>query len=735
MTKKPVPLIALLITLSSSPIFVHATDSSGTPFFNRISTFSAVSNVPKDRKVSKASVSEIVAASGDGMVLAYTDSEQKAVGLVDIRNPKQPKPLGLIDVGGEPTSVVMSGRYAFVAVDQTKDLMAPKGSLISIDLKNKSVVARCDLGGQTDSVAYDQKTKKLVLAIENQRDESLNKGALPQMPAGYVAVIPVKDGLPSCGLMQKVDVRGIATVSPDDPEPEFVKVNAESIAAVTMQENNHIALIDLKTNKLINHFSAGAVDLMGIDSKSDGVITLIDNLTQVPREPDAVAWLDNNRLVTANEGDYKGGSRGFSIFHKNGTLEYDSGNLLERLSVHLGHYPEKRSRAKGAEPEGVEVGTYGKDRLIFVGAERASLVYVFKDEGSQKAPTYLQALPTGTAPEGLLAIPQRNLLVVASENDKGARAGLMIYQRGALAPEYPSLISGSDPWGQPIPWGAISGATSERGSTDKIWVVTDSAYKHTRLLRVDTTRSPARIIGSLTVTKDGIPQSLDGEGIVHHESGGFWMVSEGNPTDKKAPTQNQLLRLSNLAEVLETIELPVSVSEKATRFGFEGVTVIGSGNDEMIVIAVQREWKDDPKGHAKILFYKPVTKEWRVAHFPLQSPATEDSWVGLSEITAVSETEFVVIERDNQFGDNAYKTLQRFSINGLNLPLLGSSDPIPVLKKTLERDLVPDMKKTNGNVLDKVESFAELTNGQRFIITDNDGVDGSSGETMFLRIR
>jgi hypothetical protein len=57
-----------------------------------------------------------------------------------------------------------------------------------------------------------------------------------------------------------------------------------------------------------------------------------------------------------------------------------------------------------------------------------------------------------------------------------------------------------------------------------------------------------------------------------------------------------------------------------------------------------------------------------------------------------------------------------------------------VITKRLVRDLVPDLQKPNGVVLDKVESFALDTSGNAFAITDNDGVDGTNGETQFLRL-
>ena len=59
---------------------------------------------------------------------------------------------------------------------------------------------------------------------------------------------------------------------------------------------------------------------------------------------------------------------------------------------------------------------------------------------------------------------------------------------------------------------------------------------------------------------------------------------------------------------------------------------------------------------------------------------------------------------------------------------------VPVVAKRLLRNLVPELQKPRGYVLDKVESFAMDSAGQAFAITDNDGVDGSNGETQFLRL-
>jgi Esterase-like activity of phytase len=717
----------------STPQKGMAASASGS-YFNRISYFAAVNSLPADRDRTKKSVAEIVAASEDGMMLAYTDGEQSGVGLVDIKDPTRPQAAGFIPVDGEPTSVVITSGKVLVAVSTTKDFAQPDGNLTVIDLASKRIIERCKLYGQPDSVTLDAQAKNIIIAIENERDEKVNKGEIPQTPAGNVSIIPLNKGMPDCTKIHPVSMEGIAGVAPTDPEPEYVKVNAQGIAVVSLQENNHIALIDVAKRQVVGHFSAGKVSLKEIDRKRNGQIQANESANDLLREPDTVVWLDNERFVSANEGDYKGGSRGFTIFNKDGKVEYDSGNFLEHEAMRLGHYPEHRSQAKGAEPEGAEVGVFGKDRLIFIAAERASLLFVFQDMGAGKAPKYLQALPTGTAPEGVLAIPSRNLVVVASEADGAARSGLMLYARNADEPAYPTIMSSDTAAGPPIPWGAISGITADRKQANRFWAVTDSVYSASRILQIDTATKPALISNAITLTKAGQPAGFDAEGIAQRVDGSFWISSEGDPDKKEGAIPNLLLRVSAKGEVQEEIGLPPEMAKQYTRFGFEGVTVTGEGANEVVWLVAQREWKDDPAGFVKILRYLPATKAWSMLHYPLEKTTEKGAWLGLSEITATGPESFVVIERDNRFGSEAIKTLHSFSVAGLQPVALGSSN-VPVVKKQLLRNLQADLQAPKGYVLDKVESFGVDIAGNAIFITDNDGVDGgSNGETQLVRL-
>ncbi len=88
-----------------------------------------------------------------------------------------------------------------------------------------------------------------------------------------------------CDAIVRADLTGLAEIAPEDPEPEFVDVNAAGEIAVTLQENNHVAILD-RTGKVLSHFSAGAVDLDGIDLTEDGALDFSESAAGVLREPD-----------------------------------------------------------------------------------------------------------------------------------------------------------------------------------------------------------------------------------------------------------------------------------------------------------------------------------------------------------------------------------------------------------------------------------------------------------------
>ncbi|WP_068082112.1 esterase-like activity of phytase family protein [Polycladidibacter stylochi] len=721
--------VSLGAALSSTNAF-----SAPTNFFTRVATYPVYQSLPEGVSKQTNTLAEIIAASDDEKTLAFTDGAREEIVFLNAENPSGLKVQARVAVGGEPTSVVMASEVALAGVNTSPSFIAPSGYVAVINQEKYQITAKCDVKGQPDSLAISKDGRFLTVAVENERDEDLNDGVLPQAPAGHLAIFKLdKSGVPqNCDNATIVDMQGLATIGGSDPEPEFVSINDSNEVVVTLQENNHIAIVDLETSKITEHFSAGTVSLKSIPVKKARMSDASGNLEDVRREPDAVAWLDENRFVTANEGDYEGGSRGFTIWNKQGKVLFDSKEQIEHLAMSIGHYPAKRAHKKGSEPEGVTTAKFGADTLIFVNSERGNFVAIYRDTGGK--PEFLQVLPTHIGPEGLLALPKRGLFIVANEVDdieEKVRSHLSVYKYGAKKRFYPQVVSQQDPeTGAPIGWGAMSGLAADKQNPNQLYAVNDSFYDQARIYKMDVAQNPAQITSYVSLY-DGQQKKYDLEGIAIRSMGGFWLVSEGHP---KKGLKHLLIAADETGRVIEEIELPAKLVEQAKRFSLEGVTEAIVDGKINVVMAVQREWNDDPKGLSKVIFYNPETQSWSFAHYPLDTPKSKSGgWVGLSEVTTTEDNDLLFIERDNQGGQNAaIKQITKVSLDGVKPVKYGET--YPILKKQQVRDLLPLLTLSNGWVPDKVEGLA-LQNNEIIVLTDNDGVDDANGETTLLKLQ
>lgn len=725
---RPVRVLAVLLACGMS-MSVPSPAGARTPErFQRVDTMP----VHRSSSADQHTAAEIAAATADGGTVVHTDSPARRIGFTKVRDGRL-TPDGVLPLPGEPTSVDVLGRLALVAVNTSGSFTAPSGALLVVDLDSREVRARHELGGQPDSVDISPDGRYAAIAVENERDEDVDGGRLPQAPAGFLAVVDIQ-GAPAAWALRRVELTGLAEVAPEDPEPEYVSVNGRNQVAVTLQENNHIAVVDLPSGAVVGHFSAGSATVTGVDTEDDGRIDPSGTIT-APREPDAVAWLDDRTLATADEGDYRGGSRTWTVFDAaSGRVVHSSGNELEQVAIRQGQYADGRSDNKGVEPEGLAVATFGRHRYAFVGLERANLVAVY-DVDDPRRPRFLQALPTGVGPEGLLPIPATGTLVVSAEEDSaedGVRSSLSAYrltrtplpvslQRNQGAP---SIMSDG------IGFGALSGLSGIPGDHRSVVAVADSAYRPTRVLTVDTLAAPARVRAELTLTRGGAPVGYDAEGIAARRGGGYWVAAEGD--GKKTP--NLLVEVAASGAVVREVPLPDGVAATATGNGFEGVATTGRGAGEQVWVAVQREWKADRPGQATLARFTPATGEWAFAAYPLDAART--GWVGLSELTALDDRTLLVLERDNQRGDTA-ATKKVYRVDVSLLRPVAAGEPKPVVAKALARDLLPALRAGGAAAHDKVEGLAVVGHGplRRLVgAVDNDGVDDAPGESVFLRL-
>jgi DNA-binding beta-propeller fold protein YncE len=410
-------------------------------------SFAAISELSVDGNA------EIIQAAADGMYLVHTNSKRNSIDIVDLTDPTTPQTITSLGMPGEPTSVGVSqdGKWALAVVysSQSKPGKSPidqrlPGVLALIDLReptNASVTTLMGIGHHPDSIAVTSSGNDLlaIIAIENKPvivvdgkvtdDDSpgnindiSNAGSIqivainPDKPNQYsVTTLSLDETLLSNALMLHVN----------DPQPEYVALSpGKHLAAVSLQENNGIVIVDPVAAEIVGAFNLGSVSERPADLLDDDKVMLeqryptdvSDQPLAGTRFPDAISFTpDGQYLLSADEGAFAlTGGRGFSVWTLSGEFVWDDGGEIERQASKMGLYPDKRSDAKGIEIEGITAARFGTRDYAFAVSERGSFVAIY-DVTNPLAPKFIQILPTGKGPEGIVAIPERNLLVVAAE--------------------------------------------------------------------------------------------------------------------------------------------------------------------------------------------------------------------------------------------------------------------------------------------------------------------------------
>jgi hypothetical protein len=426
-----------------------------------------------------------------------------------------------------------------------------------------------------------------------------------------------------------------------------------------------------------------------------------------------------------------------------GTVLFDDGGELEATAVQFGHYPDGRSDAKGIEAESLIVAEFGSREFVFVGSERGAFVAVYNLDGRNR-PRFVQLLSTGQAPEGLLAIPSRNLFVTANEGDE-ADGTISIFEgvpdRWDPSADRPTIFSS----GVDEPWGALSGLASSLHNPDVLYAVPDNALP-TAIYGIHVGESFARIRDRMPVTRGGLPVLFDLEGIAVDTSrarpkknAGFWLASEGDA----ASTRNVLIQVNGNGEILREIVLPADVDAPGGRItsnGFEGVTISSDGR--YLLVAVQRPYSGEtllgtglPVLYTRIARYDLALEKWEAFFYPLESSAFT---IGLSEIVLAGTTRkgqdvYAVIERDNQLAANGQvKRVYTFTLEGLApediaTPVSATAIAGSTVTKRLLRDVQPQF-----SPYEKVEGLAVTWAGDLWVVLDN---DGGEFESRLVRYR
>lgn len=736
-------------------------------------------------------IAEIVAASGDGNTLVYTNADG-FIGLVDITDPQNPVGLPDIAVSGEPTSVAVIGRWAVATVwVSTPEEGAPPpntndpGQLVVIDISVPAaarVIGIVPVGFHPDSVKATLVGDRAVavIAVENEpiivenglvTGDDLPGDPRDVSPPGLIQVVTLRFDRPATSPVVDVPLpqavlQSAGLLFSDDPQPEFVDIKGTT-AVVSLQENNGMAIVDIAdpSNPVLRRvFSTGVVAGRRADLTSDEDTRFTETypddvdgqkhpisvdgggrpVTPGVRMPDAIAFSpDGSIIYGADEGelDYTGG-RGFSAWTPGGALVWDTGDELEAIAIGVSHYPEGRSDAKGVECEGVTTARFGARDYAFVLSERGSFCAIY-DITRPSRPAFTQILPTGISPEGVVAIPSRDLVVTSDEGS--GTLTFFVHQQGPYAPSVskPTLFS----IGTVQPWAAISGLTAGREGV--LYGVPDNAMP-TRIYRIQTGAPLARVVPFLPVRKGLTQANYDGEGIVDDRTivaptnAGWWLASEGDASSNP----NLLVQVDRFGQVVREIQLPNSIDpaadaslsgaatspaggEKIRSNGFEGVAVSTDGR--YLYAAIQREFNGEFPGAVK---YTRIARyalrqlqgtgapcngmrcggDWDFFYYPLDAAAS-GNWIGLSEIITIGDDQLLVIERDNAIGTSSVqKKLYAFSLRAMTPDQNGVPDATDTVVKAEAMDVLSAFFP-----YEKVEGLALTRSGHLWIGLDNDG--------------
>lgn len=413
---------------------------------------------------------------------------------VDVLNARTGAFIDRIDVSayGQINSVSINNGIAAFAIESSVRTNA--GLVTLYDTSTRSLLAGSSpitVGALPDMLTFTKDGSKILVANEGTPSTygtrigntvPRNYGAAANDPVGSVSIIDVGSrtvthtatlaGVPQTGT-------NIRTNTGMDFEPEYIAVNAAGTKAyVTLQEANAIGVLNVQTGQFEKVIGLGAKDfsLPGnrIDALNNGSINLSSVNAKGLYMPDGIAVYEKNGqtfVVMANEGDFReddgdrsaasslgatgelanlrvtntdssagnlfaAGARSFSIRDENGTIVYDSGEILDREAIARGIYDDGRSRDKGVEPEGVEVMEINGRTFALIGLERTTKagIAVFDITDPAHASFVDMIVSDGDlAPEGLrgYSLDGKFYLAFSSEGSNTTS----VYQLAAAVPE------------------------------------------------------------------------------------------------------------------------------------------------------------------------------------------------------------------------------------------------------------------------------------------------------------
>lgn len=275
-----------------------------------------------------------VGGEGAAEITAYDPSTKKLfvvtnsggateIDVLDFSNPASPVAIGFIDIspyGGGVNSVSVSEGKLAAAVEGFAK--TDNGKVVIFKTSDHSLVKEITVGALPDMVTYSPDGKWILSANEGEPNDAYTID-----PIGTVSIISVNNYAVTtlnfasfASQAASLKAKGLRIFGPNasfeqDIEPEYVTIDQDSKTAwVTLQENNAIAKIDIKSKKIQAIFPLGFKNYNSEPNAIDPSDR--DNAIGVPAkwplngmyQPDAIAVFEDRGvpyLFTANEGDVR----------------------------------------------------------------------------------------------------------------------------------------------------------------------------------------------------------------------------------------------------------------------------------------------------------------------------------------------------------------------------------------------------------------------------------------------
>jgi len=224
--------------------------------FSRLGTFSA--NWFSD----ESSAAEIAAHDPRSQRLFIVNGHERRIDVVSIRNPAAPVALFSIDCtpfGDQPNSVAV--HQGVVAVAVQAPVKTDPGRAVFFDTNGK-LLAAVQVGALPDMITFTPNGQYALVANEGEPNAGYTID-----PEGSVSIVDVRGNLrklkqsdvrtatftafTKAALDPSVRIFGPGATVAQDLEPEYITVSHDSRTAyVTLQENNAIATIDIRSAKI-----------------------------------------------------------------------------------------------------------------------------------------------------------------------------------------------------------------------------------------------------------------------------------------------------------------------------------------------------------------------------------------------------------------------------------------------------------------------------------------------------